>query len=107
MAQDHGRNRRRQEEKEYAADQAADGLAARFRVAGRHSRVNAGRRSGRDQVSAAEGAGLRIIFDWFGTVRAGFHRDPPSMVYESVITPSAPDYKGGTGLRPEHNRAHL
>src|SRR5713226_7615522 len=47
-------------------------------AAGRHCRVTAGCGSGRDQVSAAEGAGLRIIFDCFGTVRARLHRDPPS-----------------------------
>src|SRR6266851_7839506 len=90
MAQDHCRNRRRQEEKEYAADQAADGLAARFRAAGRHSSVNAGRRSGRDQVSAAEGTGLRIIFDCLGTVRTGLHRGPPSAGLLKRDKPQAP-----------------
>jgi hypothetical protein len=63
MAHDYGRKCRWQEEKENAADQAGDGLAARLLVAKRRCKLKAGRSWRCGQVGIAEWTDLRLIFD--------------------------------------------
>jgi hypothetical protein len=63
MTHDYGRNRRWQKEKENAANQAGDGLAARLLVAEGRCKLKGGHSWRCGEVRIAEWTDLRLIFD--------------------------------------------